>query len=79
MWPMAVENHACLFILLQVHPSDELSHGRDPAAPLPPQLSAAAAAATPALSDEEFYAIPEHLRGLDRVVDPLAPDFMASG
>lgn len=32
----------------------------------------------PQISDEEFYATPEHLRGLDRVVDPLAPDFMAS-
>ncbi|CAM9319570.1 unnamed protein product [Ectocarpus fasciculatus] len=34
--------------------------------------------AIPHISDEEFYATPEHLRGLDRVVDPLAPDFMAS-
>lgn len=30
------------------------------------------------LTDEEFEAIPAHLRGLDRVVDPEAPDFMAS-
>ncbi|CAM9475527.1 unnamed protein product, partial [Laminaria digitata] len=28
--------------------------------------------------DEEFWKTPEHLRGLDRVVDPLAPPFMAS-
>lgn len=27
---------------------------------------------------EELYATPEHLRGLDRVVDPDAPLFMAS-
>ncbi|CBJ29563.1 Hypoxia-inducible factor 1 alpha inhibitor (Hypoxia-inducible factor asparagine hydroxylase) [Ectocarpus siliculosus] len=32
----------------------------------------------PQISDEDFYATPEHMRGLDRVVDPLAPDFMAS-
>lgn len=32
----------------------------------------------PAISDEEFYATPAHLRGLERVVDPLAPDFMSS-
>lgn len=30
------------------------------------------------LTEKEFYAQPEHLRGLGRVVDPLAPDFMAS-
>lgn len=30
------------------------------------------------ISDEEFYATPAHLRGLDRVVDPNAPSFMAS-
>eukprot|EP00752_Nemacystus_decipiens_P007891 g7051.t1 len=36
------------------------------------------AATTPEISDEEFYATPVHLRGLDRVVDPLAPSFMAS-
>ena len=31
-----------------------------------------------AISDEEFNATPAHLRGLDRVVDPNAPSFMAS-
>lgn len=30
------------------------------------------------LSDTEFEAVPAHMRGLDRVVDPLAPSFMAS-
>lgn len=31
------------------------------------------------LTDEEFWSIPQHLRGLDRVMDPKAPSFMASG
>lgn len=28
--------------------------------------------------DKDFWATPDHLRGLDRVVDPLAPPYMAS-
>lgn len=35
-------------------------------------------ATIPTISDEDFFATPEHMRGLDRVVDPQAPSFMAS-
>ena len=30
------------------------------------------------LSDEEFAETPAYMRGLDRVVDPLAPNWMSS-
>lgn len=90
LWPSVIE--AAADILEPLY--DRLHSKSLPASAIPSKLAAGWNSAQPEnqeaakrsesggareLTDEEFYEIPEHLRGLDRVVDPKAPDFMASG